>query len=87
MEEEKKPSISFGVIFILIDGLADNGMNKLDHKTPLQDTPTPYLDAIAYSGLNGIHDPVQSGLACGSDTAHMNIFGYDPFYLYKGRGK
>lgn len=31
-------------------------------------------------------DPVETGLACGSDTAHMNIFGYPPFSLYRGRG-
>lgn len=31
-------------------------------------------------------DPVEPGLACGSDTAHMSIFGYDPFTLYRGRG-
>ena len=28
-------------------------------------------------------DPVEPGLACGSDTAHMSIFGYDPFTLYR----
>lgn len=31
-------------------------------------------------------DPVETGLACGSDTAHMNMFGYPPFTLYRGRG-
>jgi 2,3-bisphosphoglycerate-independent phosphoglycerate mutase len=31
-------------------------------------------------------DPVETGLACGSDTAHMNIFGYNPFQHYRGRG-
>lgn len=31
-------------------------------------------------------DPVEPGLACGSDTAHMSIFGYDPRKLYRGRG-
>jgi 2,3-bisphosphoglycerate-independent phosphoglycerate mutase len=31
-------------------------------------------------------DPVETGLACGSDTAHMNIFGYNPFLHYRGRG-
>jgi 2,3-bisphosphoglycerate-independent phosphoglycerate mutase len=41
------------------------------------------MNAIAKSGVNGIHDPVQSGLACGSDTAHMQIFGYNPLKLYK----
>ena len=32
----------------------------------------------AAAGLNGQMDPVEPGLACGSDTAHLNIFGYDP---------
>ena len=31
-------------------------------------------------------DPVQPGLACGSDTAHLSIFGYDPRHVYCGRG-
>ena len=33
-----------------------------------------------------MHDPVQGSLACGSDTAHMSLFGYDPMKLYQGRG-
>lgn len=44
------------------------------------------MNAIAKSGINGMHDPVQSGLACGSDTAHMQLFGYNPIKLYNGRG-
>lgn len=31
-------------------------------------------------------DPVEAGIACGSDTAHLSIFGYDPRIYYKGRG-
>lgn len=31
-------------------------------------------------------DPVDSGLACGSDTAHLSIFSYNPLIHYKGRG-
>ena len=30
------------------------------------------------AGLTGLMDPVEPGLACGSDTAHLSIFGYDP---------
>lgn len=29
---------------------------------------------------------MQAGLACGSDTSHMSIFGYNPLKLYQGRG-
>lgn len=31
-------------------------------------------------------DPVEPGLACGSDTAHLSLFGYDPRTYYRGRG-
>ncbi len=58
-------------------------MDEVIDKTPLQEAKIPYMDAIAKSGINGVHDPVQAGLACGSDTAHMQIFGYNPLKLYK----
>ena len=35
-------------------------------------------DIIADVGLNGLLDPVEPGLACGSDTAHLSILGYEP---------
>lgn len=35
-------------------------------------------DVIADVGLNGLLDPVEPGLACGSDTAHLSILGYEP---------
>jgi 2,3-bisphosphoglycerate-independent phosphoglycerate mutase len=31
-------------------------------------------------------DPVEPGLACGSDTAHMSLLGYEPRVMYRGRG-
>jgi 2,3-diphosphopglycerate-independent phosphoglycerate mutase len=40
----------------------------------------------AATGLNGLMDPVSPGLACGSDTAHLSILGYDPRVYYRGRG-
>jgi len=49
----------------------------------LQVANIPYMNAIAKTGICGMHDPVQSGLACGSDTAHMQLFGYNPIKLYK----
>ncbi|KAI3520940.1 hypothetical protein L1887_10395 [Cichorium endivia] len=31
-------------------------------------------------------DPVEVGLGCGSDTAHLSLMGYDPRVYYRGRG-
>ena len=81
------------VLLVMVDGLADVSLLQLGNKTPLETAHTPYLDAIAgnsppspspchslpvASGMNGLMDPVQPGLACGSDTAHLSILGYDP---------
>ncbi len=85
-QTKNKVTPQFRLLFILIDGIGDNGIQELGMKTPLQYAELPHFDALAAGGLNGMHDPVQSGLACGSDTAHMSIFGYDPFKFYNGRG-
>lgn len=74
------------VLIILMDGVGDCQTNEFKNKTCLEACNIPYMDKIAQSGLNGLMDPVETGLSCGSDTAHMNIFGYNPFIHYKGRG-
>ncbi|ETV93187.1 hypothetical protein H310_12791 [Aphanomyces invadans] len=81
------------VVFVLIDGIGDMSMDVSKyhsaHATPgttLQAAHTPAMDAIARAGLNGLLDPVEPGMACGSDTAHMSIFGYPPTKHYRGRG-
>ncbi|XP_075514964.1 uncharacterized protein LOC142549741 [Primulina tabacum] len=74
------------VAFVLIDGLGDVSLPSLGYRTPLQAAHVPNLDAIASAGINGLMDPVEVGLACGSDTAHLSILGYDPRVYYRGRG-
>mmetsp|Transcript_7843 Transcript_7843/g.1023 ORF Transcript_7843/g.1023 Transcript_7843/m.1023 type:complete len:90 (+) Transcript_7843:122-391(+) len=36
--------------------------------------------------MTGTIDSVETGFGCGSDTAHMSIFDYDPINNYRGRG-
>ncbi|XP_052200180.1 uncharacterized protein LOC127806739 [Diospyros lotus] len=74
------------VAFVLIDGLGDVSLPRFGYKTPLQVAKIPNMDAIASAGVNGLMDPVEVGLACGSDTAHLSLLGYDPRVYYRGRG-
>jgi len=69
------------VCWVLIDGVGDVGS-----ETPLQKQSMDACDAVASAGVSGLMDPVQAGLACGSDTAHLSMFGYDPLRYYRGRG-
>jgi 2,3-bisphosphoglycerate-independent phosphoglycerate mutase len=71
---------------ILADGLGDRPSGKLGGYTPLQVASTPNLDRLASASSLGLMYPVAPGVTPGSDTAHLSIFGYDPYTYYKGRG-
>ena len=71
-------------ILIVCDGLGDRP--TFEGKTPLQAADTPNLDAISEAGINGLIDVIAPGIVPGSDTAHLAIFGYDPYKYYPGRG-
>ena len=73
------------ILWILLDGVGDVSTTAAS-RTPLELARRPYLDAVARAGLNGLCDPCEPGLACGSDTAHMSMLGYDPRKWYRGRG-
>jgi 2,3-diphosphopglycerate-independent phosphoglycerate mutase len=72
-----------GVPSLAIDG---NDGTVPRRRSPMEVADMPACDAIAYEGVSGLMDPVQPGLACGSDTAHLSMFGYDPRKYYRGRG-
>ncbi|KAJ7974220.1 2,3-bisphosphoglycerate-independent phosphoglycerate mutase [Quillaja saponaria] len=74
------------VAFVLIDGMGDVSLPRLGYKTPLQAAKIPNLDAIASAGINGLMDPVEVGLGCGSDTPHLSLLDYNPRVYYRGRG-
>ncbi|NVM28653.1 MAG: 2,3-bisphosphoglycerate-independent phosphoglycerate mutase [Candidatus Helarchaeota archaeon] len=72
-------------ILIICDGMGDRPSKKYP-KTPLESANTPALDQLATDGMCGIMDTIGPGIRPGSDTAHLAIFGYDPYIYYKGRG-
>jgi 2,3-bisphosphoglycerate-independent phosphoglycerate mutase len=74
------------VLFIVCDGLSDRPVKELDMKTPLQAARKPAMDALARHGVSGTMDVIGHGIVPGSDTAHLALFGYDPFKVYTGRG-
>lgn len=74
------------ILLVIFDGLGDRPLTELGHKTPLEATPKPNLDWFAANGVNGLMDPIGPGIAPGSDTSHLALFGYDPQAVYTGRG-
>ncbi len=72
-------------ILVIADGLGGRPTDY-DGKTCLQAAKTPNLDELARRGINGLLDPIAPGVRPGSDTAHLSIFGYDPYRDYPGRG-
>ncbi|WIA32441.1 hypothetical protein OEZ86_003263 [Tetradesmus obliquus] len=85
-QQQQDSSLPDKVILVIVDGVGDVTIPAFGDRTPLQVAHTPNLDCIAAAGLNGLVDAVEPGLACGSDTSHMNILGYDPRKYYRGRG-
>eukprot|EP00871_Galdieria_phlegrea_P003038 jgi/Galph1/3735/GphlegSOOS_G2378.1 len=73
-------------VFVLVDGIGDVTLSCIGYKTPLEYANTRNLDNLARHGVCGLMDPVEVGLTCGSDTAHLSIFGYNPRACYRGRG-
>ena len=72
-------------VVLLGDGMADQKLEQLGGKTPLQAAKTPHMDFIAQRGQFGLARTVPAGLPPGSDVANLSVFGYDPRTCYTGR--
>jgi 2,3-bisphosphoglycerate-independent phosphoglycerate mutase len=72
-------------VIIIPDGCADQPVEALGGKTPLQAAHLPAMDAIARAGLVGQSDNVPLHLPAGSEVANMTLFGYDPNRYFTGR--
>jgi 2,3-bisphosphoglycerate-independent phosphoglycerate mutase len=73
-------------IIVLGDGMADEPIDSLGGKTPLEAAETPVMDMLARDGRVGLLKTVPPGLHPGSEVANMSVLGYDVKRLFEGRG-
>lgn len=74
------------ILLVVCDGVSDRPVKQFEGKTPLQAARKPAMDAVARNGVSGTMDVIAPGVVPGSDTAHLALFGYDPYRVYTGRG-
>ena len=72
-------------IVILCDGMADEPLEELGERTPLEAARTENMDSLAEISEIGMVRTVPEGMAPGSDTANLSVIGYDPRKYYTGR--
>ena len=70
---------------MLCDGMADEPLEELGGRTPLEAAVTPNMDRLAKVSEIGMVRTVPEGMAPGSDTANLSVIGYDPKRYYTGR--
>lgn len=73
-------------IVVLGDGMADEPIEALGNRTPLEYASTPNMDRMARGGASGMLRTIPDGYEAGSDIANMAVLGYAPEKYYTGRG-
>ena len=72
-------------IVVLGDGMADEPIEALGKKTPLEYANTPTMDSLSARSEIGLVHTIPKGMKPGSDTANLSVLGYDPAIYYSGR--
>ncbi|MCI9411162.1 MAG: cofactor-independent phosphoglycerate mutase [Eubacterium sp.] len=72
-------------IVVLGDGMADQPLEELDGRTPLEYAKTPIMDMISKKARLGMSKTIPDGMKPGSDTANLAVLGYNPKQYYTGR--
>jgi 2,3-bisphosphoglycerate-independent phosphoglycerate mutase len=67
------------------DGCADEPLDALGGRTPLEVASMPTLDRLAARGEVGRAAVIPPGMPPGSDVGNMSILGYDPSRYHTGR--
>jgi 2,3-bisphosphoglycerate-independent phosphoglycerate mutase len=72
-------------VVLVPDGCADEPVEELGGKTPLEAAELPHLDALARRSEVGRATVIPGGLPPGSDVGNLAILGYDPLQFHTGR--
>lgn len=72
-------------VIVLGDGMADEPIEALNGKTPIEYASTPELDKLSEISEIGLVHTIPQGMKPGSDTANLSVLGYDPKKYYSGR--
>ena len=73
-------------VIFLADGMADEPIEELGNKTPLQAAETPNFDRLAAEARMGTFRSLPEGFPTSSDVANLSVLGYDLATAYQGRG-
>ncbi len=65
--------------------MADETIEELGGKTPLEYASTPNMDRLSKKSEVGMVNTIPDGMKPGSDTANLSVLGYDPRIYYSGR--
>ena len=69
-------------LIILADGMADEPIEALGYRTPLQYISTPSMDRLATIGRCGLFKSVPDGFHPGSEVANLSVLGYNLHDVY-----
>jgi 2,3-bisphosphoglycerate-independent phosphoglycerate mutase len=72
-------------VIVIPDGCADEPVEALGGRTPLQAARLPHMDTVARLGVCGLAHNVPPTLTPASDVATLSLLGYDPLAVYTGR--
>src|SRR5690242_2144149 len=70
---------------VIPDGCADEPVEALGGKTPLQAAAKPNMDRVARTRVVGRSNNVPATLTPASDVATLSLFGDAPLQVYPGR--
>ena len=72
-------------LVLIPDGMADEKVESLGNRTPMEAADKPNMDALAKVSVVGTVSNVPDGMVPESDTANMAILSFDPKVYSKGR--